>query len=247
MAGGAARAARRCCTRCGRARARRRTRPDRLAELVCSNSLKIGAGVHRALAAEGGTAPPGFAAAASRRRRPACRAAMRSRWTATSSPRRSPRAIAAEPLIECGARKSHGVAGRRIVDRRHRPADQRRAGRRHRARSPAPAGCSSTTASAPSWTPTRWTRHRFRASRYGKSTDGTDDYLNCPFDREQYERFVDELLAAQPRHGAHRRRRRRYFEACLPIEELARRGRDTLRFGPMKPMGLTDPRTGRRP
>jgi methylenetetrahydrofolate--tRNA-(uracil-5-)-methyltransferase len=87
----------------------------------------------------------------------------------------------------------------------------------------------------------------FWASRYGKSTDGTDDYLNCPLDREQYERFVDELLAAQsvPAHiGADAVC---YFEACLPIEEIARRGRDTLRFGPMKPMGLTDPRTGKRP
>jgi methylenetetrahydrofolate--tRNA-(uracil-5-)-methyltransferase len=91
----------------------------------------------------------------------------------------------------------------------------------------------------------------FRASRYGKSLDGTDDYLNCPFDREQYERFIDAVLAADPvpshiaednpEHNA------RFFEACLPIEELARRGRETLRFGPMKPMGLTDPRTGRRP
>ncbi len=87
----------------------------------------------------------------------------------------------------------------------------------------------------------------FRASRYGKSTDGTDDYLNCPFDREPYERFVDELLKAQsvPAHIAEDRTP--YFEACLPIEELARRGRETLRFGPMKPVGLTDPRTGRRP
>jgi methylenetetrahydrofolate--tRNA-(uracil-5-)-methyltransferase len=87
----------------------------------------------------------------------------------------------------------------------------------------------------------------FWASRYGKSTDGTDDYLNCPMDREQYERFVDELLAAQsvPAHIAEDQAC--YFEACLPIEELARRGRDTLRFGPMKPVGLDDPRTGKRP
>ena len=87
----------------------------------------------------------------------------------------------------------------------------------------------------------------FWESRYGKSTDGTDDYLNCPLDREQYERFVDELLAAQsvPAHIAEDSVC--YFEACLPIEEIARRGRDTLRFGPMKPMGLSDPRTGRRP
>jgi methylenetetrahydrofolate--tRNA-(uracil-5-)-methyltransferase len=87
----------------------------------------------------------------------------------------------------------------------------------------------------------------FWASRYGKSTDGTDDYLNCPFDREQYERFVDELLQAQPVPAHIEEDRTPFFEACLPIEELARRGRETLRFGPMKPMGLTDPRTGRRP
>ena len=87
----------------------------------------------------------------------------------------------------------------------------------------------------------------FRASRYGKSMDGTDDYLNCPLDREQYERFLDELLAAESVPGHIPQDATRYFEACLPIEELARRGRDTLRFGPMKPVGLADPRTGRRP
>ncbi|HLY17526.1 MAG TPA: methylenetetrahydrofolate--tRNA-(uracil(54)-C(5))-methyltransferase (FADH(2)-oxidizing) TrmFO [Bryobacteraceae bacterium] len=86
----------------------------------------------------------------------------------------------------------------------------------------------------------------FRASRYDKSLDGTADYLNCPFDRTQYEAFVDALLNAQP-VSSHIDADVPYFEACLPIEELARRGRDTLRFGPMKPMGLTDPRTGRRP
>lgn len=87
----------------------------------------------------------------------------------------------------------------------------------------------------------------FRASRYGKSLDSTDDYINCPFDKEQYERFVDAVLGAEsvPFHIAEDKPC--YFEACLPIEELARRGRETLRFGPMKPMGLTDPRTGRRP
>ena len=86
----------------------------------------------------------------------------------------------------------------------------------------------------------------FAASRYDKSLDGTGDYLNCPLNRLQYERFVDELLAAQA-VDAHIPNDVPYFEACLPVEEIARRGRDTLRFGPMKPMGLTDPRTGRRP
>jgi methylenetetrahydrofolate--tRNA-(uracil-5-)-methyltransferase len=87
----------------------------------------------------------------------------------------------------------------------------------------------------------------FRASRYGKSLDSTDDYLNCPFDREQYERFVDALLAADAVPAHIPEDQTPFFEACLPIEELARRGRETLRFGPMKPVGLVDPRTGRRP
>jgi methylenetetrahydrofolate--tRNA-(uracil-5-)-methyltransferase len=87
----------------------------------------------------------------------------------------------------------------------------------------------------------------FWASRYGRSTEGTDDYLNCPFDREQYERFVDALLLAQNATAHIAEDKTPFFEACLPIEELARRGRDTLRFGPMKPVGLTDPRTGKRP
>jgi methylenetetrahydrofolate--tRNA-(uracil-5-)-methyltransferase len=87
----------------------------------------------------------------------------------------------------------------------------------------------------------------FRASRYGKSLDGTDDYLNCPLDREQYERFVNAILAAEAVPSHIPEDTARFFEACLPIEELARRGRETLRFGPMKPMGLENPRTGRRP
>ena len=86
----------------------------------------------------------------------------------------------------------------------------------------------------------------FPASRYDKSLDGTGDYLNCPLSKTEYERFVDELTAAETVES-HIPNDTPYFEACLPIEEIARRGRDTLRFGPMKPMGLTDPRTGRRP
>ncbi|MCC6391009.1 MAG: methylenetetrahydrofolate--tRNA-(uracil(54)-C(5))-methyltransferase (FADH(2)-oxidizing) TrmFO [Bryobacterales bacterium] len=86
----------------------------------------------------------------------------------------------------------------------------------------------------------------FRASRYGKSIDSTDDYLNCPMDKQQYETFVEALLEAQ-RHTPHISEDIPYFEACLPVEEIARRGPDTLRFGPMKPVGLIDPRTGKRP
>jgi methylenetetrahydrofolate--tRNA-(uracil-5-)-methyltransferase len=87
----------------------------------------------------------------------------------------------------------------------------------------------------------------FPASRYGKSIDGTADYLNCPLTKAEYDAFLDALLAAASVPAHIPEDNVRYFEACLPIEELARRGRDTLRFGPMKPTGLTDPRTGRRP
>jgi methylenetetrahydrofolate--tRNA-(uracil-5-)-methyltransferase len=83
----------------------------------------------------------------------------------------------------------------------------------------------------------------FRAARYGK---GGDDYLNCPFDKEQYQRFYEALIEAKS-VPLQRFEETRWFESCLPIEELARRGVDTPRFGPMKPVGLIDPRTGRQP
>jgi methylenetetrahydrofolate--tRNA-(uracil-5-)-methyltransferase len=91
----------------------------------------------------------------------------------------------------------------------------------------------------------------FLASRWGRSLDGTDDYINCPFNKDEYNTFLDALLAAET-HTPHIPEDRAFqdvafFEACLPIEEIARRGRDTLRFGPMKPAGLDDPRTGRWP
>ena len=83
----------------------------------------------------------------------------------------------------------------------------------------------------------------FRAARYDK---GGDDYLNCPFDKQQYEQFYAALVEANS-VPLQRFEETHWFEACLPIEELARRGVDTLRFGPMKPVGLRDPRTGREP
>jgi methylenetetrahydrofolate--tRNA-(uracil-5-)-methyltransferase len=85
----------------------------------------------------------------------------------------------------------------------------------------------------------------FRASRYGKG-DG-DDYLNAPLDEAAYEAFVTALRAADCYAPSHEFDRTPYFEGCLPVEEMARRGRDVLRFGPMKPVGLTDPRSGRMP
>ncbi len=93
----------------------------------------------------------------------------------------------------------------------------------------------------------------FRASRYGKETmsggaDGDEAqegaYLNCPFTREQYEAFLDALIEADQHHG-HEFDQAPYFDGCMPAEEMAKRGRETLRFGPMKPVGLRDPRTGR--
>jgi len=85
----------------------------------------------------------------------------------------------------------------------------------------------------------------FRASRYGKG--GGDDYLNAPMDREQYEVFVAALRATEKVPLRDFERDIPYFEGCLPIEVMAERGLDTLRFGPMKPVGLADPRTGRTP
>ncbi len=83
----------------------------------------------------------------------------------------------------------------------------------------------------------------YRASRYGKASD---DYLNCPLDREAYDVFYNALVSAET-VPFHEFEEARYFESCLPIEELARRGRETLRFGPMRPVGLADPRTGHVP
>lgn len=87
----------------------------------------------------------------------------------------------------------------------------------------------------------------FAASRYGR---GEDDYLNCPMNREEYESFVTELVNAQraPRHDCDEEAGGlKVYEGCMPIEVLASRGRDAIRFGPMKPVGLVDPRTGHRP
>jgi methylenetetrahydrofolate--tRNA-(uracil-5-)-methyltransferase len=83
----------------------------------------------------------------------------------------------------------------------------------------------------------------FRASRYGK---GGDDYLNCPLDEAEYRAFHEALTTAECA-SLHDFERELFFEGCLPVEVIASRGIDTLRFGPMKPVGLVDPRTGRRP
>lgn len=96
----------------------------------------------------------------------------------------------------------------------------------------------------------------FRASRYGKGEQDEGDYINCPFNKEEYEIFVGALMEAERielrsfeeairagvKAGAHH-----FFEGCLPVEIIAERGRDSLAFGPMRPVGLVDPRSGRRP
>ena len=83
----------------------------------------------------------------------------------------------------------------------------------------------------------------YLAARYDK---GSADYINCPMSKDEYDRFLDGLVAAESVAGKDWEKLN-YFEGCLPIEEIARRGRDTLRFGPMKPVGLRDPRTGKQP
>ena len=90
----------------------------------------------------------------------------------------------------------------------------------------------------------------FTASRYGRETmEGADEegaYLNCPLNREEYTAFIEALTSADQFHG-HEFDEVPYFEGCMPVEVAAERGNDTLRFGPLKPVGLIDPRTGKRP
>lgn len=83
----------------------------------------------------------------------------------------------------------------------------------------------------------------YRASRYGK---GTADYINCPMDKEEYEKFWQELTTAELA-PIKEFEKAKFFEGCMPVEEMARRGIDTLLYGPLKPVGLEDPKTGKRP
>lgn len=88
----------------------------------------------------------------------------------------------------------------------------------------------------------------FRASRYGRGEDDEGDYINCPLTRDEYERFVAALLEAERIElREFEREDPRFFEGCLPIEQIAQRGAQSLAFGPMRPVGLRDPRTGKRP
>ena len=85
--------------------------------------------------------------------------------------------------------------------------------------------------------------HAFKSSRYGK---GGEDYVNCPMDEETYHRFVEALNQAE-KAVVHPFEKRYLFEGCLPVEEMARRGKETLAYGPLKPVGLVDPKTGKQP
>jgi methylenetetrahydrofolate--tRNA-(uracil-5-)-methyltransferase len=88
----------------------------------------------------------------------------------------------------------------------------------------------------------------FRASRYGRGDEEVGDYINCPMTQEEYERFVAALLEAESiTLHAFEREDPQFFEGCLPVEQIAARGERALAFGPMRPVGLKDPRTGRRP
>jgi methylenetetrahydrofolate--tRNA-(uracil-5-)-methyltransferase len=88
----------------------------------------------------------------------------------------------------------------------------------------------------------------FRASRYGRGDQEDGDYINCPFSESEYHAFVQALRQAEPIELKQFEQEDPYFfEMCLPVEEIARRGDKSLAFGPMRPVGLTDPRTGRRP
>ena len=92
----------------------------------------------------------------------------------------------------------------------------------------------------------RWDRSVWRAPDAPVAPESDGDYLNCPFTKDEYDAFYDALVAAESA-TVHDFDAVKFFEGCLPIEVMAHRGRDTLRFGPMKPVGLTDPRTGRFP
>lgn len=88
----------------------------------------------------------------------------------------------------------------------------------------------------------------FNASRYGRGEDNEGDYINCPMNKDEYDRFVEALVAAEVIElRDFEREDPNFFEGCMPIEQLAKRGHDTLAYGPMRPVGLRDPRTGQRP
>ena len=153
-------------------------------------------------------------------------------------------AIEREPLIRVVREEVTAIDEGRNHDRRHRPAHLGRAHARRFSASAEASNCIFYDSISPIVEADSIDRSRvYMAARYDK---GTADYINCPMTQEEYDRFLDALLEAHS-VDAKEWEKLNYFESCLPIEEIARRGRDTLRFGPMKPVGLRDPRTGHMP
>ena len=225
---------------------------DRLAELVCSNSFRSDDAMSNAvglLHEEMRRLGSLILAMGDRHKLPAggALAVDREGFAAAVT-----EALEAEPLVSIGARGGRGAAAARVGagHRRHRSPHLGGAGRGHppggrrgparvlrRHRPHRPPRVRSTSSSPGS---SRATTRRARAA-------ATADYINCPLDRAQYEAFIDALLAGETADFKEWEKSTPYFEGCLPIEVMAARGRETLRFGPMKPVGLIDPRTGRRP
>ena len=215
---------------------------DRLAELVCSNSFKSVdlTNAHGLLKAELRALGSLLLPCADLARVPG--------GTALAVDREVFSQAVHERVTRASQHQVVRERGGRAAVARHRGDRAADLAPAHRARSSRGWGrrrSRSTTPSRRSSRPSRSTIERLYAlSRYGKGEG--DDYLNAPMDARRYEAFIDALLAADQHHG-HEFDEVPYFEGCLPVEEIARRGRETLRFGPMKPVGLTDPRTGRQP
>ena len=217
-------------------------RTDRLGELVCSNSLKSTdvANAHGLLKAELERLSCALLECAVESRIPAGAAlgVDRERFAASVTTR-----VESEPLIEVVREERTDVDPDEITIVATGPLTSEALTRRIEtilgARRLAFYDAISPIVAADSLAEGRW----WAASRYGK---GGDDYVNCPLDEAMYDAFVDALVEADP-YPLHAFEETMFFEGCLPIEEMARRGRDTLRFGPLKPVGLTDPTTGERP
>ncbi|MGH7544113.1 MAG: methylenetetrahydrofolate--tRNA-(uracil(54)-C(5))-methyltransferase (FADH(2)-oxidizing) TrmFO [Gemmatimonadota bacterium] len=224
------------------ARATPAHRTDRLAELVCSNSFKTSdvANAHGLLKAELERLSCALLEIALESRIPAGAAlgVDRERFAGTVTAR-----VLAEPTIELVRAERTDIDPGEITIVATGPLTSETLTRRIEtilgAERLAFYDAISPIVATDSLAEGRW----FAASRYGK---GGDDYVNCPLDEAGYEAFVDALLEADP-YPLHAFERTMFFEGCLPIEEMVRRGRDTLRFGPLKPVGLMDPRTGARP
>ena len=219
---------------------------ERLAELVCSNTFKSTetSNAHGLLKAEMRLLGSVVLWAADQARVPGGTALAVDRDVFSSAVHDR---VTSHPRISVVREEVTALAESR--DRRDWSAHVRFACRRRSANGWASRHSRSTTPSRRSSRASRSTtrssfRRRATTRRRSARRGEGGAYLNCPFTREQYEAFLDALIAADQHHG-HEFDEVPYFEGCMPAEEIASRGRDTLRFGPMKPVGLRDPRTGR--